>query len=421
VPLAYESIATGGTAPSGIASGDILVAAVIGAGGTTLASLAGWTQQASVTSSGFYSLTILTKVATGAEPGSYTFTGPPLIDAVTIARYSGGNASTVISGTPTTAASLTTGAITVAAGAMLIHVLVTSGAAISPDAAMTERSEVAGSYTATSFSDQLIAGAGSTGTRTGTTAGSSLFSGMIALDPPSTGGATVNPSLLTARTTTHLSATATGGALATITALPSTQQALLAPTVTLGARAVITALPTVTHDRLSPATVTGAALATPATLVARTATVLAATAFEYFGVTITPATISGQTVNLLAPQVVSGVTVPVGLLAGRTASLLPIAAVGVGVTVSPAILDGITRGMLPPDILTGSTALVGIAGSLQHLLYAPTVGELVARQPFSGSAYVTDGVPPVRGRATDHNGLRGRTSDTPPPVRGRMP
>ena len=192
--LAYQTVASAASGtcnkPTGTASGDTLTAAVFGVGGTTAASLAGWTQQATTNASGFVSLTILTKIAGGSEPASYTFTGPPLVGATIIVRASGGDTSAVIDGTPTTSTTATVGSITTtSANSLLVMATVggsdTTGTSIAPDAAMTERAELAdgfASYGSLEVATEARASAGATGTRTSTDAAASGFlTAMVAI------------------------------------------------------------------------------------------------------------------------------------------------------------------------------------------------------------------------------------------------
>jgi len=198
VANAYQSVASAASftcsKPTGTASGDTLTAAVFGIGSTTFASLSGWTQRATATNS-IYTLTILTKIAGGSEPATYTFTGPPAAGATVIVRSSGGDTSAVIDGTPTSSATATVGSITTtSANSLLIMATVglgdTTGTSIAPDAAMTERAELVEAnvaYGSLEVATELRASAGATGTRTSTDASAIGFlTAMVAIKEAST-------------------------------------------------------------------------------------------------------------------------------------------------------------------------------------------------------------------------------------------
>lgn len=377
MPVAYGSVASSLTGtctkPASTASGDMLVAHVYGAGSSS--GPAGWTKQIEANVSATYHTSLWTKVAGGSEPADYTWTAT-VIEGVQIVRLTGGG---TIEGTPTSgSSSLTAGSITTtSADTMLVYGGV-STATLTPDASMTERAENGPGSTLSFYgaiSTEARASAGATGSRAATTGGSALMAVMLAVGPPSSSGVTVSAGLAGNTTRAHL----------------------------------------------APTAVTGGARATPAVLSGRTASVLAATAFERVHVTVTPSLLSGVTHDILAPTITFGSTIAAPVAGGTTRDVLPVGSVGVGSTITPALLDGVTRALLAPDILTGATMVASVAGGISRALYAPTVGILLPRQTFDGSVLTTDGASPVRGVSTDANGIRGRTTDGVPGVRGRLP
>lgn len=205
---AYQSVASAASftcsKPSGTASGDTLTAAVFSIGGTTPASLAGWTQRATTSFSSTYTLTILTKIAGGSEPANYTFAaGATVAGATVLIRSSGGDASVVIDGTPTTSTTATVGSITTtSANGILIMATVgigdTTGTSIAPDAAMTERAEVVEAnvaYGTLEVATQALGASGATGTRTATDASASAFlTAMLVIKEASSNITAVVPS-----------------------------------------------------------------------------------------------------------------------------------------------------------------------------------------------------------------------------------
>lgn len=378
--VTYESVASSLTGtctkPTGVASGDVLVAHVYGAG--TSSGPAGWTKAIEANVGGSYYASLWTKTAGGSEPANYTWTAT-IIEGVQIIRLSSAGP---ITGTATSATStLTAPSVTPSADAMLIYGGVAAGstATLSPDPSMTERAENGPGATLTMtghICTEYRASGGATGTRTSTETGgfgSPLTALMLAIGPPASGGATVTPSLVTGDTNTHVSSV----------------------TITTGARATITALPSVTNG-----------------------SILAPTVFERAHVTVTPSLVSGDTSLVLAPMVVGGVTIAAPLLSGDTVDVLPIGSVGVGVTITPDLLAGDTTDLLLPDILTGVVALAPLVGSVTYTALPATVGELLSRRAFTGSVRTTDGMPAPRGVGTDHNGPRSRRLPESPRIRG---
>lgn len=208
--IVHESSATATSAtcnkPTGTSTGDVLVAVVLSY--SAGASLAGWTAQVSVDYSATYYTTILTRVADGSEGASFTFSSGGTVYSVGISRFSGVDTTSPINGTPTSNVGLLTPAVlpaitTTDDDAMLVMACgalpATGGITVTEVAfsAGTERwatGDASGVGSRSELATELIASAGSTGTRTITPTMSDASSyylalaGMLALTPASGGG-----------------------------------------------------------------------------------------------------------------------------------------------------------------------------------------------------------------------------------------
>ena len=185
--VTYESVASASSAtvsaPSGLASGDLLVALVASVGAKS--SLSGWTEEGSATNGSFYFLTALTKIAGGSEPADYTFASAGVVEGGILLRVTGHDPADLIDGSVTGASgSLAAPGMTTTVDGALLAIAGLATASIDPDAAMTERAEVGptasfGLYL--NAATEADATAGATGTRTQTTAGSPVLTLMLAV------------------------------------------------------------------------------------------------------------------------------------------------------------------------------------------------------------------------------------------------
>lgn len=168
--------------PAGTIAGDVLIAAVVAAGAAP--SLAGWSSQAAVNNSGFYFLSMLSKVAGESEPASYTFAGGGIIQSVVLAAIQNADTITIIDGTPATSTTGALGSVTTGADGSLLLAAGMANDALSAPAGMSEVGEggPGGTYSLYgNLSQELRATAGATGARTVTTAGSMLGAVMLAI------------------------------------------------------------------------------------------------------------------------------------------------------------------------------------------------------------------------------------------------
>lgn len=180
------------TKPSGVVSGNLLVAALAVYDSTTVTITppAGWSAAAPVarrTTGNVINIFTFYKIAGGSEPSTYTFTNSVSRYTVgVIARYTGANATTPIdtntsgnSGSGTTVTG--TGITTTVANTRLICVTAGYNYGSSTPSGMTDRAAFDG---VNHFFDQVAASAGSTGNRTGTQGGSdSWVAVMFAIRP----------------------------------------------------------------------------------------------------------------------------------------------------------------------------------------------------------------------------------------------
>ncbi|MGV3724636.1 MAG: SBBP repeat-containing protein, partial [Actinomycetota bacterium] len=184
--LQFRSAATGSNGagatsltlprPSGVAAGDVLVAAIAtGSTSVSFTAPAGWGQVINASESTTIRTIVYRRVAVGAEPASYTWTFNSSVRAVgAAAAYSGGNPAQPIAvadgfGNAVSTAITAPGVTTPVAGTRLIHVGATAVATtIAPPGGMTERAEAVGSALTLSLSDEPRPTAGPTGSRTAT-------------------------------------------------------------------------------------------------------------------------------------------------------------------------------------------------------------------------------------------------------------
>lgn len=166
-------------APSGIQAGDLLVS-ILGTGGATVTwtDPSGWTEIANI--NGFTGLRILTKVATGSEPGSYTFTSSntrAMAGHILALR----NAQIDVVGSFFGASGNVVMPSVTAAGGILIGAAssINSGQTYSTPAGMTATAtKNNGNGSTTAFYEEI--GGGSTGSRTSTVSvGGGVNSGLL--------------------------------------------------------------------------------------------------------------------------------------------------------------------------------------------------------------------------------------------------
>ncbi|MCW2576975.1 MAG: hypothetical protein JWR28_1124 [Modestobacter sp.] len=177
-------------APSGTASGDVLVSCLALNGSTVASAPAGWSSIAGVTSVsnprvyGYY------KVAGASEPTSYSWTlASSVASSAGIARYSGASgldgAATQASGASGTSG-VVPGVTTTTANAMLVGCMGVNSSAststITPPADMTQAWDLGGKRH--EYADGLRSAAGATGDRTWTFNASRAWAGwLVALRP----------------------------------------------------------------------------------------------------------------------------------------------------------------------------------------------------------------------------------------------
>lgn len=211
--------------PASTASGDVLVALVASAGAA--ATITGFTSQASANYFSFYFSTILTKVAGGSEPSSYSVSAGPIVESFIILRVTDADTSSVIDGTPTTntaaGTDITNSSITTTVADSLLVIGAAAVWAIGNDASMSEVAENGPGSTYSMYGNAAIEArgtAGATGTRTQT--GYLVAQCMVAIK-----GAAASPdgTATTSAATVTISGnstTATGVQNATATTSPAT-------------------------------------------------------------------------------------------------------------------------------------------------------------------------------------------------------
>jgi hypothetical protein len=201
--IAYRSVATATnsvtcSAPSGLTSGDVMVATVAWYDGiaASVTPPSGWTligtaNPGSFVPGGQTSSKIYWKLATGSEPADYTWTiSTGSYSEVGIIAYSGVDTTTPIdasssvesSGGNVTASSVTT----TVANTQLIAVLHDYGNTMSAPSGMTQRALWDASINL--IADEAIASTGATGTRADGAAYGAWNAHLIALKPAGGGG-----------------------------------------------------------------------------------------------------------------------------------------------------------------------------------------------------------------------------------------
>lgn len=166
------------TAPSGIASGDVLVAALnVNGIAQTFTAPTGWVLIASKVTAGNSSFVVAYYlICGGSEPSTYTFTLPTTAQAGSagIERYTGADGTTpsdvaASTNSGTSAAPRGLSITTVTAGAMVIMMvgLNSAAATIAPASGMTEEWENAGTGKHSELADVIQAAAGASGDKDG--------------------------------------------------------------------------------------------------------------------------------------------------------------------------------------------------------------------------------------------------------------
>lgn len=185
-------------APAGVASGDVLLAAVGVRGSPGITPPSGWTLARSDQVGFTVKQSVYWKVAGSAEPASYTFTfGSSQGASGTIVAYTGVDTSAPVDvaggqtgdGTaPPTAPSVTT---TTANDRLVAFFGLAAATGIGAPAGMTERAEAsttAGTYrTTTEAADQALGAAGATGSRVASTSSTASSIGQVVALRPAEG------------------------------------------------------------------------------------------------------------------------------------------------------------------------------------------------------------------------------------------
>ena len=172
--------------PAGVVNGDVMVAVVAVRKNPTATPPQGWTQVSMTPNGTTYRQYVFTKVATGTESTSYTFTfNQSRAASGAIVAYSGVRAQnpveTFTAGTARAAAITAPSATTALNGAMVVGAFsINNSSAIAPPAGMTERGEVAsGSKIKTEVADYVQSTAGATGAKTATAAAAAPNIGQL--------------------------------------------------------------------------------------------------------------------------------------------------------------------------------------------------------------------------------------------------
>lgn len=178
-----------GTAPAGVAVGDILVAFFLGWDdtGRTITPPAGWTFRGRENSTGAATIAVYTMVYASGTTWTWTQSGPGFMRIVVLA-YSGIDTTTPFDtfsvgtgnpSSPATIAALTTGA----ANEILVAAWMSGANAVGTPATMTSRGNPAIDGGPSRFADETFATAASTGTRSATMTSDEWTGIMIALRP----------------------------------------------------------------------------------------------------------------------------------------------------------------------------------------------------------------------------------------------
>ena len=180
-------------APAGVLANDVMVAHLVVRGSTTVITPpAGWTLIRRDNTGSSIGVALYDKIATAAEPTSYTWTFNSAQQASGgIVAYSGVNTATPVdassglynSGTlTTTAPSVTT---TSANDRLLYFAGVTINTTVTPPSGMTQQWITTTADTASEMADQALSSVGATGSRVGTlgVSGHSSIGQLVALKP----------------------------------------------------------------------------------------------------------------------------------------------------------------------------------------------------------------------------------------------
>lgn len=414
--------------PSGTASGDVLVALVSSAG--SAAAISGWTSQASANYASFYFNTILTKVAGGSEPGSYSVSAGPVAESFIILRVIDADTIAVIDGTPTTnsaaGGNITNASITTTVADSLLVIGATAvGSSIGPDGSMTEAVETGPGSTYTLYGNaatEVRGTAGATGTRTQT--GGLVAQCMVAIKgasasvpatvdaPTSTAtGEAEAPALAAEANLAVPAATATGtahapmvGVFTTVAAPTATATgAAHAPSLTTDA-VVAGAVATSTAQAYSPAISVDATVAVP--VATATAQAIVPTLIADAVIAAVAATANGQA---YAPTVGLFATVQAPTATATGSAYAP--TIGIGATVTVPAATATAQALIPFVGVTftgtawtdGATASVtGRAAHRSTRQATPQPGGSVVRQPSQQGSITSSDSPSGFVRARPH-------------------
>ena len=187
--------------PAGVVNGDVMVAIVDVRQTPTVTPPAGWNQVSMTPNGTTYRQLVFTKVATGSEPASYTFTFNQSRGATGgIVAYDGVDPTTPVetfsAGTASSTNITAPSATTAFNGTMIVGGFsINNSSAIAPPAGMTERGEIAsGSRIKTEIADYVQTPAGATGAKTAVAASATANIGqLIVLRPDGPPGPNQDP------------------------------------------------------------------------------------------------------------------------------------------------------------------------------------------------------------------------------------
>jgi hypothetical protein len=163
-------------APAGVASGDVLLAAVaVGGSSVAITAPSGWTQTINASEGSGLRTIVYRRIASASEPAGYIWSFSTSINAVgVVAAYSGVDTASPIDAADGYGSSSSTvitapGVTTSTPGAWLVNVSSTAAATtIAPPPGMAERAEQGGTRLTVSLNDELRTSAGATGLRRAT-------------------------------------------------------------------------------------------------------------------------------------------------------------------------------------------------------------------------------------------------------------
>lgn len=368
--------------PTGTASGDVLVALVSSAG--SAAAITGWTSQVSANFSSFYFETLLTKVAGGSEPSSYSVSAGPVVESFIILRVTDADTSAVIDGTPTSASSGVCGSITTTVPDSLLVMGSVATGTISPDASMSEAVETGPGGTYSLYGNaatEARASAGATGSRTQTSGGTVVASVMVAIKGAASGTALVEPPDATATTAGIAPSLSADANIATPDATATS--AALAPTISAdGVLTSVTA--TATSDAFAPTLTADALVAVPAAT-ATTAAPAPAVVGEFSVVVLAPT--ATATTTALTPGMVADALITAIAAEANTAAYTP--AVGIFANVLAPVATATTDAGVP-DIRLG-IRVYATAATSESAAFAPMAGQTYQGVPWDGGSSVAYG------------------------------